>query len=467
MHAFASLLSRRALLVLLAGSALAGSAGCYRRPRPEVGDAPVGEQPRGRGTRTPNPLDPTAVYAQAGLLAESDPIPFVGNVRYLAGRSPDSTLVFLTLSLANRALTFAGEGDGQQAKYQVTVDFRQGSTTVKHFDSREVVRVGSFRETSRSDESVIFQQFIPAAPGQYVLAVAVRDEGSARNGQHEMLLAIPRLATRALSSPIPVYQASPRTTTDSLPELIANPRATVIFGRDSVARLYIEGYGLAPNTPVVLAALGDRNAVIWRDTVPLGVGGALQANVLTIPVSQLGVGRLTIAASTQDGADTVRTPLFVTFGDEWAIASFDEMLNYLRYFVSPSRLAELRGASPETRAAVWGAFYKQSDPDPATPEHEGLRDYFNRLQQANERFREEGTPGWLSDRGRVFVTLGEPDQVLEQGESNMSQRGRAQIWAYAQYRLQLVFVDQTGFGRWRLTSSSENDFITVANRERR
>jgi len=49
----------------------------------------------------------------------------------------------------------------------------------------------------------------------------------------------------------------------------------------------------------------------------------------------------------------------------------------------------------------------------------------------------------------------------------MGQRGRAQIWTYAQHRLQLVFVDQTGFGRWRMTSSGEMAFEAVAARERR
>ena len=112
-------------------------------------------------------------------------------------------------------------------------------------------------------------------------------------------------------------------------------------------------------------------------------------------------------------------------------------------------------------------FWRETDPDPQTTEHEALRDYFRRLLTANERFREEGSTGWLTERGRVFITLGEPDQILEQGDVGIGTRGRIQIWQYLQHRAQFVFVDQSGFGRWRMTPTSEAEFESIAVRVRR
>ena len=457
-----SILTMRGPFLFLALGCVASA--CAPRTRPE-GSTPADET---RGRRRIGSLDPTALYSQAGFIAESDPIPFIGSVRFLAGESADTTLVLVTLSLANQALTFSGEGDSQKAGYQVAIDVRREGVTVKHVDAREAVRVSTFRETSRTDESIIFQQYLPVVPGQYVVSVAVRDEGSARNGQDELVVTVPRFASSTLSSPIAVYEADLRKSRDSIPDMVANPRATVVFGRDSLVRLYLEGYSLPSDARVLVAAHNDRGGVVWQDTASLDESGVLRAVVLGVPVSRLGVGRLTLAASLLGGTDTVRTPLFVTFGQEWAISSLAEMINYLRYFASASRLQTLRDTSAENRAKAWAAFYRDTDPDPRTPEHEALRDYFNRIETSNLRFREEGTPGWLTDRGKVYVTLGDPDQVLEQGDvSNMGQRGRAQIWTYAQHRLQLVFVDQTGFGRWRMTSSGEMAFEAVAARERR
>jgi GWxTD domain-containing protein len=327
------------------------------------------------------------------------------------------------------------------------------------------VRVGTFRETSRTDESIVFQQLLAAPPGTYDLAVSVRDEGSARTGGQTLRIVVPRLAAGALSTPIPAYEARPRLTTDSLPGVVANPRGTVFFGRDSVATVYLEGYGLPTGAEALVEVRGDRDAILWSDSVALAGPGAVRAAAIPIPVPVLGVGRMTLVA--RAGAAEMRAPLFVTFGDEWGITSLDEMLNYLRWFATPGRLAKLRDDDPQARAQAWAAFFRETDPEPRTPEHEALRDYFTRVQFASERFTEEGTPGWLTDRGEVYVTLGDPDQVLEQGDGAINTRGRTQLWVYGRHRLQLVFVDQTGFGRWRLTPGSQSDFNLVAMRERR
>jgi GWxTD domain-containing protein len=140
------------------------------------------------------------------------------------------------------------------------------------------------------------------------------------------------------------------------------------------------------------------------------------------------------------------------------------MLSYLRYFTTPQRLRVLRDTSADARAAAWATFLRETDPIPTTPQNEALNEYFSRLRQANARFRDEGAQGWMSDRGRVYLTLGEPDQVYEQGANDVSQRGRAQIWEYREYRVQLVFIDQTGFSRWRLTGTSSAEFEALARR---
>jgi GWxTD domain-containing protein len=155
----------------------------------------------------------------------------------------------------------------------------------------------------------------------------------------------------------------------------------------------------------------------------------------------------------------------VSFGDDLPVTTFDQMVSYLRYFAAPERLKALRDTAPELRAAAWSAFLRETDPVLGTATHEALRDYFARVHTALQRFHDDsGLPGWLTDRGMVFVTLGDPDQVFDQGATDINQRGRTQVWEYAQYHLQLVFIDQTGFGRWRLTTSSDADFRTVARR---
>ena len=104
---------------------------------------------------------------------------------------------------------------------------------------------------------------------------------------------------------------------------------------------------------------------------------------------------------------------------------------------------------------------------PLTPENEALDDYFRRLQVANGRFAESGDPGWLTDRGEVFITLGEPDEVYDlRAEQN---RGAVPYirWSYTNLRLVLLFEDPTGFGRFRMTPSSRAEYQRVLARVRR
>lgn len=418
----------------------------------------------GFASDTSSAPDPSTFYRQLGMIAQGGAFPFVGQVRYLAGPSVDSTLALITLSFANRALTFTGDGAGQRANYGVSIDLTQGATTVRHLDVHKTIRVASFHETQREDESVIFQQFMMMPPGACTLSIAVRDEAGSNANAQQLSLTVPRFSPHTLSTPISVYQVTPRSRTDTVPDLIANPRSIIVLGRDTLAGLYLEGYGLPETERVSVSVLNDARAVILRDTVNLVRQGTLSSALLDFPVASIGVGPVTVLASLVGSSDTVQAPLFLSFGDEFGITSFDQLLSYLRYFTSPERLQALRDTPPEQRAAAWAAFWKSTDPNPATTEHEALRDYFKRIATANSRYREKGIAGWLTDRGKVYVTLGEPDQAGQQMGAT-SARTRAEIWVYTQYNLRLIFTMQGSVGHYRLSPSSESDFERVVKRE--
>lgn len=429
-----------------------------------------GGRARGDGHGTPSPNvngdvpDPSGFYRQLGMIAEGGSLPFVGQLRYLAGSSPDSTLTLLALSFANHSLTFTGEGGGQRAAYTVSLDISQGATTVRHVDTHKQIRVSSFRETQREDESVIFQQFLSLPPGNYSFSISVRDDGGSNSNSQQLSVTVPRLGPNTLSTPISVYQVKPRARTDTVPALIANPRSMIVLGRDTLAGLYVEGYGLPATARVGVKVLNDAHVVILRDTVNLVRQGDLSSALLDFPVSSIGVGPTTVVVSLAGATDSVQAPLFLSFGDEFGITSFDELLSYLRYFVSPQRLQQLRDTPPEQRAAAWAAFWKQTDPNPSTPENEALRDYFKRISTANSRYREGSVQGWLTDRGKVYVTLGEPDQAGQQFGERSTSRSRAEVWVYTQYNLRLTFMNQGSAGRLRLTQSSQADFDKVVHR---
>ena len=423
-----------------------------------------GATPQERSRQTASALDVSRVYRDAGLIVETTPVPFVGTTAVFASETPDTTLVLVTLSLPNRALTFVHEGDHYRGAYDVIIDARRDGSSARRTQGRQTVRVASYRETSRGDESLIFQQYLRLAPGSYTLDLTVRDAESGRTTTHDAPVTVPRISRGGASSSLAVYEADPRPRRDTLPSLVPNPRGSAVFGQDTAVLVYLERYGGAG--PVQAEVRDAQGNPVWRDSLMLPTHDSLTSGVFAVPITEIGPGVATFVSWRGASADSARTRLIVSFAEGLAITSFDDMLSYLRYFALPEQLQPLRAAAPADRGRAWIAFLRSTDPDPSTPEHEALRDYFIRIEQANQRFREEGGPGWLTDRGRVFITLGDPDQIYDQGQNDIAQRGRVQIWEYTQYRSQLVFVDQSGFGRYRMTMTSELEFQSLVRRIR-
>jgi GWxTD domain-containing protein len=442
------------MALLITGAAVNG---CTPRKPVDNGVAPAD---RSRGVSSA--LDVSRVYREAGLIVETTPVPFVGTTDVFATNTPDTTLVLVTLSLPNRALTFVHEGDHYRAAYDVIVDARRNGSSVTRTQGRQTVRVSSYRETSRGDESLIFQQYLRLAPDGYTLNLMVRDAESGRTTTRDAPVTVPRISRNGASSAVAVYEATPRPRRDTLPSLVPNPRGSAVFGQDTAMLVYVERYGGAG---LVHGEVRDaRGTPVWRDSLMLPTHDSLTSGIFALPIAEIGPGLATFVSWRGAESDTARTRLVVSFAEGLAITSFDDMLSYLRYFASPDQLQSLRSAPPADRGRIWISFLRSTDPDPSTPENEALRDYFVRIEQANQRFRDDAGPGWLTDRGRVFITLGEPDQIYDQGQNDISQRGRVQIWEYTQYRAQLVFVDQSGFGRFRLTMTSELEFQSLTRR---
>ena len=149
------------------------------------------------------------------------------------------------------------------------------------------------------------------------------------------------------------------------------------------------------------------------------------------------------------------------------MANLDQTLSLLRYFGAEQALQQIRDAAPQDRVDLWRRFWRETDPDPRTAENETLEIYFARLEEANQRFHEGEDPGWLTDRGEVFATLGPPDEFYDSSSDLVDSGIRLIRWHYTAERLTLDFVDDTGFGKFRLTDRSRGDYMQVLARVRR
>lgn len=454
------MISRPSLLVVLSLSPVA--CGSWQR----VGGEP--EQSPRPSTGVTRLFDATSAYRAMGSLVGGGALPFVASVRYLAGPTSDSTLAVFGLSLTNQTLNFSRRGSEFVAEYHVEATFHtenKGDVPVRQIASDEQIRVRHFRETLRTDESVIYQKYVMVPPGTYTVSVIVRDRNSPAFSRAERVDTAPRFEGSRLSRPIAVYASNGREQRSEVPRLVVNPRATLPYGADSM-RFYVERYDAGPGM-LIARVVDGTDKELWRDSLRLNGDGSLASATLIVPPGNLPVGQAELETVPAEGGDTVRARFLVSFSNQWVITNFEEMANLLRYFDHPEWVDSLRRAPPDKRPDVWREFWRATDPNPISAENEALDDYFRRVQEANVRFQDEGQPGWLTERGEVLITLGEPDETLDMA-NGMDRTGlRVLRWTYANERLVLYFEDQTGFNRFRLTTSSRAEYQRVLARIRR
>jgi len=91
-------------------------------------------------------------------------------------------------------------------------------------------------------------------------------------------------------------------------------------------------------------------------------------------------------------------------------------------------------------------FWERRDPDPYTEENEYKEIYYNRIEEANDLFTGETKPGFLTDRGRIYILFGTPmDRIMYTTQSDGNCR---EVWYYGGFPV--VFLDEYCTGKYYL-----------------
>jgi GWxTD domain-containing protein len=133
----------------------------------------------------------------------------------------------------------------------------------------------------------------------------------------------------------------------------------------------------------------------------------------------------------------------------------------VNYIITPlEKEVFLKLQTDKERYLFIEAFWKQRDPTSGTPENEFKEEHYRRIKYANHQFG-RGVPkdGWETDRGRIFIILGEPMGIDR--HSGETQVYNTEVWFYqglTQYGLpagfNLVFFQKDGVGEYVLYSPS-------------
>jgi GWxTD domain-containing protein len=134
-------------------------------------------------------------------------------------------------------------------------------------------------------------------------------------------------------------------------------------------------------------------------------------------------------------------------------------------------------SNDEERDNFIEAFWQRRDPTPDTEENEYKEEHYQRIAYANEHFA-AGVPGWKTDRGRIYIVFGKPDEIEDHPSGGTYQRpmeeggGETSTFPFADWRYRYIegigqeviieFVDTCMCGEFHMTlDRSEKDALLM------
>jgi GWxTD domain-containing protein len=132
-------------------------------------------------------------------------------------------------------------------------------------------------------------------------------------------------------------------------------------------------------------------------------------------------------------------------------------------------------SNDEERDQFIEAFWQRRDPTPDTEENEFKEEHYARIAYANEHFA-AGIPGWKTDRGRIYIVFGKPDEIESHPSGGSYERpmeeggGSTSTFPFEQWRYRYIegigqeviieFVDTCMCGDYHMTMDrSEKDAL--------
>ncbi len=146
----------------------------------------------------------------------------------------------------------------------------------------------------------------------------------------------------------------------------------------------------------------------------------------------------------------------------------DDIFEKSRYIATSREIEQYKKLdSINTKRDFLYRFWKARDLEPETEKFEFKDKYFAGIEYCNNKYGTFNKKGYKTDRGRVYLLLGEPDQVdMYPNETNMKPY---EIWYYNRIEGGVLFIfgDLTGYNDYELLSSTKRGEIRDDNWQRR
>jgi GWxTD domain-containing protein len=379
--------------------------------------------------------------------ADSSRVEFFYAVPIFAGGTPQFDFrAEDTLLVARFALAFRLAGDN---------GYEQSATLYKQ------VTLSSLVEAREARRQFVDGFSLNVPPGRYRASFTLAQPGPGEGdtfvekGRREDTLVVPDFGAGMHVSELQLAAGVVLDTVSGGFSVVPHPGRG--FGGDGLDRVYIyyEGYGLSPAADSyevetrMFSTAAETLVSVGPQVKPRA--GTEVSSVLGVSVGKLKPGDYEVELVLRDragGSARRRAAFHVSRpvqepGDvtpyQLALTPLEKKYyDRLEFIASGSEIAYFNSLSDSGKQAYLAWFWGRHN----------LSEFVRRMETANERYRTSTTEGLKTDRGRMYVKYGEPEEV-ERKVLEVDRRPR-EYWQYYNQGYVFIFIDVTGTDNYKL-----------------
>jgi GWxTD domain-containing protein len=355
---------------------------------------------------------------------------------------------------------FIKTGNGYEAAYTVTVSVyaEDKETMITEKIWNEKITTFGFPQTTAEENFKLSYKSINLLPGKYFIHTGLLDKDSREEFSSENFFTIRNLNDKPSISDIMLI--AQKNVVEGSSKIVPNVSREVIVDKDGIP-IFFELYADSSQQITLEYSIADiDNKVQFQDTSKIQLKPGSNQLFHTIDKFNLSLGKYLLNVNVRDENGEQICFATKSFVSRWSgvpksITDLDKAIAQLVYIANPSELNNIKDAKTnEEKTKNFMSFWKSKDPTPDTDDNRIFEEYYKRVAYANEHFSNY-SEGWRSDRGMVLILLGIPDNIDRHPFEYYSKP--YEVWQYYDLNRSFTFLDETGFGDYRLTTPLSGD----------
>lgn len=227
---------------------------------------------------------------------------------------------------------------------------------------------------------------------------------------------------------------------------------------------FVYNNSIIRETDIECRILNSSNEQVYKTNInkELSVGGDIQNQmIISVSSSSINLGNYTVELKVTSAGQSATSTSFFTneiMDFPFSLKEIDKLIDQLQYISKDDEIKFIRaGKTDAEKQKRFIEFWLKKDPSPNTKRNEIMIEYYKRIQYANKHYTTMWREGWITDMGMVYIIFGLPGNI-DRHPYEMDVKPY-EVWDYYDINRQFIFVDNSGFGDYRLVTPIWDEFI--------